>query len=143
MLIASLLLGAGVAGVPLDRPPADAAPVSRIVAALVQREPGAIVTAIEFDDNAWEADARLGDAWWTIDLSPKDGAEVRRRKTDAADELPPQNAKPLAEVLAALESEGVGVIEEVEFDDGLWNVEARKNGRKTTVKVDPVTGKRV
>lgn len=141
MLTASLLLTTGIAGIALDRPPADAAPVSKIVAALVEREPKAIVVAIEFDDDVWEADARLGEAWWTIDLNPKDGSEVRREKGDA-EETPPENAKPLAEILAGLESE-VGVIEEAEFDDGLWEIEARKDGRKVKVKVDPVSGERV
>ena len=48
---------------------------------------------------------------------------------------------PLVEVVARLESDGYGPFTEVSMDDGLWEVEARKQQESVEVKVDPSTGK--
>ncbi len=126
---------------PADVPPADALLLSEVVARLDAREKG-VITGIEFDDGLWEAEIRDGRTAVKVYLQPSDGSEVRRRTSDP-DEQPPANAKPLAEILTLLEKDGIGVIHEVEFDDGLWEIEARKDGRDVELKADPVTGKRV
>ena len=56
---------------------------------------------------------------------------------------PPSNAKPLSEIVAALERGGdVAYFDEIEWDDdGYWEVEYyRRDGSKVEVKIDPVTG---
>lgn len=57
------------------------------------------------------------------------------------DELPPANAKPLSEIIKVVEDKGYKVITEVEFDDGVWKIEAHQpGGKEIHVKVDPVSG---
>ena len=56
---------------------------------------------------------------------------------------PPSNAKPLSEIVKALEENGnVAYFEEIEWDDdGYWEIEYRRpDGSKAEVKVDPVSG---
>jgi uncharacterized membrane protein YkoI len=48
--------------------------------------------------------------------------------------------KPISEIIAALEADGY-TIEEVDRDDGHWEIEARdRNGSEVEIKVDPATG---
>ena len=58
-----------------------------------------------------------------------------------AQSRPPAEAKPLSAIVLALEQQGFGPIVEVEFDDGQWEVEAFKDGRKRKLKIDPVSGR--
>jgi hypothetical protein len=56
---------------------------------------------------------------------------------------PPPNAMPLSEILRTLEASGnVAYFDEIEWDDdGYWEIEyVRRDGGKTEIKVDPVTG---
>lgn len=58
-----------------------------------------------------------------------------------ASDMPPKNSKPVSEIAASLEKQGYTPIEEIEFDNGKWEVEAYKNGQKCELKVDPISGK--
>lgn len=53
---------------------------------------------------------------------------------------PPGDAKPLSEIILILESQGYGPVVDVEFDDGLWEVEAYRDNTRREVKVDPRSG---
>ena len=58
-----------------------------------------------------------------------------------SDETPPANAKPLSEIIKAIEDRGYKTITEVEFEDGVWKVEARQpDGKEVHIKVDAVSG---
>lgn len=59
-----------------------------------------------------------------------------------ADPPPPADALPLSTVLEALEQEAdFGHVEELEWDDGYWEVEYRTaDGREVKVYLDPLTG---
>lgn len=57
-----------------------------------------------------------------------------------ANDRPPKNSKSASEIAASLEKQGY-TIEELEFDDGRWEVEAYKDGKKRELDVDPVSGK--
>ena len=57
------------------------------------------------------------------------------------DEQPPANAKPLSEIGRALEDQGYKTITEVEFDDGLWEIEIQQaDGKEVHLEVDPISG---
>lgn len=56
-----------------------------------------------------------------------------------AGDMPPKNSKPVSEIAASIEKQGY-TIEEIEFDDGKWEVKAYKNDQKHKLKVDPVSG---
>ena len=58
-----------------------------------------------------------------------------------SDEMPPANAKPLSEIVKAIEDKGLKTITEVEFEDQVWNIEAHQiDGKEIRLKVNPVTG---
>jgi hypothetical protein len=58
-----------------------------------------------------------------------------------SEETPPADAKPLSEIIKALEDQGYKTITEVEFEDGKWKIELHQTGGKEVwLKVDPMTG---
>jgi len=58
-----------------------------------------------------------------------------------SDELPPANAKPLSEIVKMIEEKGYRAITEIEFDDGVWKVEAHQSdGKEVHIKVDALSG---
>ena len=60
-----------------------------------------------------------------------------------AERTPPEEALPLSEIVAGLESSfDIHFIDEIEWDeDGYWEIEMfTRDGAKVEVKIDPVTG---
>lgn len=59
-----------------------------------------------------------------------------------ADPAPPANAMPLSQIIAKVEqSADFGHMKEIEWDDGLYEVEYRtKDGGTRELKLDPRTG---
>lgn len=57
-----------------------------------------------------------------------------------AGEYPPPDARPLSEIVRSLEDADIGLITSIEFDDGAWEIETRRDGRWMEVHVDPETG---
>ena len=58
------------------------------------------------------------------------------------DERPPANAKPLSEIIKGVEEAGHKTIVELEFEDGVYEIEALDaQGKEVKLKVDPVSGK--
>lgn len=61
-----------------------------------------------------------------------------------SDGMPPANAKPLSEIVRAIEAQSLGIIVEIEFEDGVWEIELhRPDGSEVTLKIDPVSGREV
>lgn len=60
--------------------------------------------------------------------------------TARASSRPSTGALPLSTVVLKLEQAGFSPVVEVEFDDGLWEIEAFKDNRKRRLKVDPTNG---
>jgi hypothetical protein len=52
----------------------------------------------------------------------------------------PDDAWRLSEIVIMLEGEGYSPIMEIEFEDGLWEVEAYRGEEFVEIQVDPVTG---
>ena len=57
-----------------------------------------------------------------------------------AGEKPPVGAVPLSEIAKSLEGKGYSPITEISIDDGVWEVEAYKEGQERELKVNPVNG---
>lgn len=57
-----------------------------------------------------------------------------------AAERPPEDSKPLVEIIQMLEAQGYAPITEISMDDGFWEVEAYKNNEERELKVNPSTG---
>ena len=62
-------------------------------------------------------------------------------QTSIAAEMPPQDAKPLSELVRTLEEQGYSLFVDIEFEDGQWEIEAYKEGVKRELRVNPVSGK--
>ena len=61
-------------------------------------------------------------------------------ETDEPVEIPPENALPLSEIVALVESMGYTTIVEAEFEDGAWEIEYVSQDEERKILVDPVTG---
>jgi Peptidase propeptide and YPEB domain len=58
-----------------------------------------------------------------------------------SDELPSASAKPLSEIIKAVEDKGYKTITDVEFDDGVWRIEVHQpDGNEVHINVDPANG---
>ena len=121
-----------------DVPPADSKPLSGILISLEQHKLGAFSEA-EFDDGLWVLKVCKSGTCQKLYIAPRSGDEIRRRIVDS-DETPPTNAKPLSVVIRSVEARKLGAITEVEFDNGFWEVDIRKDGRKTKLIIDPMSG---
>lgn len=58
-----------------------------------------------------------------------------------ADDRPPSGGVPLSSILAGLERQGYGPFKDIEFDDGVWEIEVYRDGRKRELKVSPRDGR--
>lgn len=121
-----------------DVPPSGSKPLSEILKAVEQQKLG-VISEAEFDDGLWEVKVCDAGACQKLHIDPRSGMEKRRRKTDS-DDIAPTGAMPLSAIVQSVEARGLGIITEVEFDDGYWEVELRKDGRKIKLALDPRTG---
>jgi hypothetical protein len=56
----------------------------------------------------------------------------------AESDLPPENARPLSEIVEAVESQGYAPVE-LEFEDGHWEITAMREGKAVKLYVDPLS----
>jgi len=60
-----------------------------------------------------------------------------------ADTPPPANAKPLSEIIRTIEAEpGFRFIDEIEWDDGVYEIEFYTRDGERKFRIDPVSGER-
>jgi hypothetical protein len=59
----------------------------------------------------------------------------------SAGERPPENAKPLSEIVKTIEDQGYLPVTDISMDDRKWEVEAYKNGKARDLRVDPITAR--
>ena len=55
-------------------------------------------------------------------------------------EVPPEGSIPLSEIIASMEIAGHTWITEVEFEDGVWEVEFVVGDEEYELEIDPMTG---
>lgn len=122
-------------------PPKDTKPLSEVVKAAEDTKAG-VITQVEFDNGLWEVEVHNGNKEVTLYLDPKTCAEKRRQEsTDVGESLPPKGSMPLSAIIKTVEDKKSGVISEVEFDRGDWEVTLRADGKKWKWYIDPKTGK--
>lgn len=118
-----------------ELPPADAKPLSEILKQVEDRDLGRICEA-EFDDGAWEVKVCSDAGCQKLYLDPRTGEERRRRAT-RVDERPPANARAVSVIVRSVEAQKLGVITEVEFEYGRWELKVRAADRKIKLYLDP------
>jgi len=117
-------------------------PLSEIIRSIEDQQLG-VVTEADLDHGRWEVEVHKDGKKTTLYLDPKTGGIDRRKeRADAHEVLPPDDARPLAEIIKSVEDEKLGTVTEVDYDDGFWEVEVRKDGTKTKLDIDPRTGER-
>ena len=140
-----LLLALGLALAPTaasfagENPPSDAQPLSEVLTAFEARGLGTIVEA-EFDDGRWEIKTCVHRGDCLKHEVSTIGELLRSRETDFDDPLPPENGLLASQIAQRAEAREQAVINELEFDDGRWEVELRGNGRRVKLELDPVSG---
>jgi uncharacterized membrane protein YkoI len=137
---------------PLELPPEGAKPLSEIVASM--EVPGHLqIIEVEFEDGAWEIEYVMDGEEHELIIDPMTGEAVpETEEDDAAEDLeaddeplevPPEGAKPLSEIVASMEVPGHLQIIEVEFEDGVWEIEYVMDGEEHELQIDPMTGESV
>lgn len=122
-------------------PPKDTKPLSDVVKAVEDTKAG-VITQVEFDDGLWEVEVHNGNKEVTLYLDPKTGTEKRRQESiEVSESLPPKGSMPLSAIIKTVEDKKPGMISEVEFDRGDWEVTLRADGKKWKWHIDPMTGK--
>lgn len=138
LLVFGLLLAPlSVAGAG-ELPSPGSRPLSAILKSVEEQRLG-VITEAEFDNGLWEVKICDVGACQKLYIDPRSGEEKRRRKT-SPDEMPSANAMLLSTIVQSVEARQLGVITEVDFDDGFWEVELRKDGRKIKLAIDPKSG---
>lgn len=123
-------------------PHKDSKPLSEIIKVAEAQNAG-VITEAEFEIGMWEVEAHQGTTETTLYIDPDTAAVSRRQSSQDLDEsLPPKEAKPLSEIVKALEAEKLGTITEIEFEDGAWEATVFVDGKQVKMVVDPMTGKR-
>ncbi|MCA0901137.1 PepSY domain-containing protein [Microbulbifer agarilyticus] len=67
-------------------------------------------------------------------------AAVAAAQDDTKDKKPPPGAMALSMVLTKLEQQGYTPVVEVTLEQGRWEIEAYKEGKKWDLEVDPNSG---
>jgi hypothetical protein len=138
LLVFGLLLAPLSVTVAGDLPSPGSRPLSAILKSVEEQRLGAITEA-EFEDDLWEVKICDVGACHKLYIDARSGEEKRRRRAFPA-EIPPANAMLLSTIVESVEARELGVITEVDFDDGFWEVVLRKDGRKTKLAIDPRNG---
>lgn len=117
----------------------DPKPMREVAAALEDAGYGPIVD-LSMDDGVWEAETYRDGKALEITVDPQT-VEVLTEHRDDAEPKPPQDAKPLSELLGALEEAGFSDVTEASFERRYWEVEASQGADRLELYVDPLTAK--
>jgi hypothetical protein len=130
LVLAALGAVGGVAAIrALELPPADGVPLAGLVQSVEKRHAG-FVRSIEYERDWW----RFGGAWELevcaetcvkLSIDAATGEELAREADDPRDGLPPPETKGPAAIAKSFADHHLGVITEIEFAHGVWQVEFR------------------
>jgi len=101
-------------------PPVNAKPLSTILTSVQSQDVGSIAEA-EFDHGRWEVTTCKATTCQKLFINPLTGAEEGRRAT-GFEQTPTSDSTPIATVVQRIEAAKVGVITDVDFDHGRWEV---------------------
>lgn len=145
--VKSFALATAVATTPLaaiTAAPGDAAkneplPMIKVVELLEQGGYGPF-TELSMDDGVWEVEVYKGDVPYELHVDPNSG-EVLSEHRDDSEPRPPQDAKPLSEILQLLGKAGFEGVDDVSFERRYWEFEVYREDGEHEIHVDPKSGK--
>jgi hypothetical protein len=147
VLAAIAVLAAGaVLGIPVTRaielPPSGSQPLTVILES-VERQNLGTIRSVEYEwwnlKGYWQISI-CKETCLKVYINPRSGKERRRESDDSDHPLPPTGAKGLGLIAKSLEDRKLGVITEIEFKHGDWEVQIRQDGKKLKLNVNPATG---
>ena len=118
--------------------PEKVQPIVKIVRELEQAG-YAPFTELSMDDGVWEAEVYKDDVPYELHVDPKTG-EILSEHRDDSEPRPPQEAKPLSEILQLLAKAGYDDIEDISFERRYWEIETYQKDGEHEIHVDPMTG---
>ena len=72
--------------------------------------------------------------------APAEEGEQAEEQAAEPEAVLPENAKPLSEIVAAVQAKGYGPVVEIELDEDRWEIDAFKGEERVELNVDPVSG---
>jgi uncharacterized membrane protein YkoI len=94
---------------------------------------------VSWDDGRWEIEVYKKNEPVELSVDGETG-EIKSEFHDEAEPRPPQNAKPLSDILKQLQQYGDIRIHEVSFECHYWEIEIFRNEFKYEMIIDPITG---
>lgn len=120
-----------------ELPPTNGKALSEILQSLENQ--GYLANEADYESGIWTIEACKTNDCSKITFNAGTGNEVSRKSADQT--TLPAEAKPLSRVVKTFENTNGNALHEVEFDDGLWKIEAVIDGRAMKTYIDPITGK--
>ena len=115
--------------------------LSAILKSVEEKEKG-IITKAAYDEGLWEVKICETGNCQKIYIDPVTWKEIRRRATEGKN-VPPANSLSMTVIVKNIEGLNAGKIKEVEFDNGNWKAEVKKDGKKNKLYFDPLTGEQI
>jgi undecaprenyl-diphosphatase len=131
LFISATVLVGGLATRMLDVPPRGGHSVGSILLSVEQQGLG-IIHSAEYERDWW----RMSGVWevtackdrcMELHIDPMTGLELRRKAEKLKDELPSPNAQSPSAIARSFEVSNAGVITEIEFEDGAWEITYRES----------------
>lgn len=129
---------AALTAAPGDEAKKEPLPMIKVVELLEKGGYGPF-TELSMDDGAWEVEVYKGDVPYELRVDPKSG-EVLSEHRDDSEPRPPQDAKPLSEILKLLAKAGFENVDDISFERRYWELEVQRQDGEHEIHVDPKSG---
>jgi hypothetical protein len=137
MLLVAAMAASPLVGAADDTPPESALPLYEVVKQLESQKYGPIVEA-SFDDGSWEVEVYKSGVAYELLVNPFTAAVISEHRDDS-EAAPPDGSKTLAEIVSAVMDSGYALVSDASFEGKSWEIEARRDGVKRELRVDPNT----
>ena len=129
---------AAITVAPGDAPVKGPLPMTAVVERL-EKDGYSPFTELSMDDGAWEVEVYKDDVPYELTVDPGSG-EILSEHRDDSEPRPPQDAKPLSEVLQLLAKAGCEEVDDASFERRYWEFEVLRQDGEHEIHVDPTTG---
>jgi uncharacterized membrane protein YkoI len=129
---------AAITAAPGDAPAKGPLPMIAVVERL-EKDGYSPFTELSMDDGAWEVEVYKGDVPYELTVDP-DSGKILSEHRDDSEPRPPQDAKPLSEILQLLAKAGYDDVDDASFERRYWEFEVYRQDGEHEIHVDPTTG---
>jgi uncharacterized membrane protein YkoI len=129
---------AAITAAPGDAPVKGPLPITAVVERL-EKDGYSPFTELSMDDGAWEVEVYKDDVPYELTVDPGSGKILSEHRDDS-EPRPPQDAKPLSEILQLLVKAGYDDVDDASFERRYWEFEVYRQDGEHEIHVDPTTG---